>query len=261
MNEDLKGFIKPGSEEESLVNQLDLSRLPRHVAVIMDGNGRWAKKKKLPRIEGHRAGSKSVREIVEASARLGIKFLSLYAFSKENWKRPKKEVTTLWRLLENYLKKEDKVLVENQFRLRVIGERDAIPVSVRKELERVEELTKDFNRLTIILALNYGGRDEIVDAVKRIARDKDCDVESLDEEKFARYLYTNNIPDPDLLVRTSGELRVSNFLLWQIAYSEIWITPVFWPDFRKKQLLQALVEYQKRERRFGDIHPHESSDL
>ena len=261
MNEDLKGFIKPGSEEESLVNQLDLSRLPRHVAVIMDGNGRWAKKKNLPRIEGHRAGSKSVREIVETSARLGIKFLSLYAFSKENWKRPKKEVSTLWRLLENYLKKEDKVLVENQFRLRVIGERDAIPVSVRKELERVEELTKDFNRLTIILALNYGGRDEIVDAVKRIARDKDCDVESLDEEKFARYLYTNNIPDPDLLVRTSGELRVSNFLLWQIAYSEIWITPVFWPDFRKKQLLQALVEYQKRERRFGDIHPHESSDL
>jgi len=261
MNEDLKGFIKPGSEEESLVNQLDLSRLPRHVAVIMDGNGRWAKKKNLPRIEGHRAGSKSVREIVETSARLGIKFLSLYAFSKENWKRPKKEVSTLWRLLENYLKKEDKVLVENQFRLRVIGERDAIPVSVRKELERVEELTKDFNRLTIILALNYGGRDEIVDAVKRIARDKDCDVESMDEEKFARYLYTNNIPDPDLLVRTSGELRVSNFLLWQIAYSEIWITPVFWPDFRKKQLLQALVEYQKRERRFGDIHPHESSDL
>ncbi|MCK4556613.1 MAG: isoprenyl transferase [Candidatus Aminicenantes bacterium] len=261
MNEDLKGFIKPGSEEESLVNQLDLSRLPRHVAVIMDGNGRWAKKKKLPRIEGHRAGSKSVREIVEASAHLGIKFLSLYAFSKENWKRPKKEVTTLWRLLENYLKKEDKVLVENQFRLRAIGERDAIPVSVRKELERVEELTKDFDRLTIILALNYGGRDEIVDAVKRIARDKDCDVESLDEEKFAHYLYTNNIPDPDLLIRTSGELRVSNFLLWQIAYSEIWITPVFWPDFRKKQLLQALVEYQKRERRFGDIHPHESSDL
>ncbi len=132
---------------------------------------------------------------------------------------------------------------------------------MRKELERVEELTKDFNRLTIILALNYGGRDEIVDAVKRVARDKDCDVETLDEEKFSHYLYTNHIPDPDLLIRTSGELRISNFLLWQIAYSEIWITPVFWPDFRKKQLLQALVDYQKRERRFGDIHPHESSDL
>jgi undecaprenyl diphosphate synthase len=261
MKENLKGFIKSGSEEESLVNQLDLSHLPRHVAVIMDGNGRWAKKKNLPRVEGHRAGAKSVREVVETSARIGIKFLTLYAFSKENWKRPEREVKTLWRLLEDYLRKEDKVLVKNQFRLRVIGQRKAIPASVRKELERVEELTRDFNRLTIILALNYGGRDEIVDAVKRVARDKDCDVETLDEEKFSHYLYTNHIPDPDLLIRTSGELRISNFLLWQIAYSEIWITPVFWPDFRKKQLLQALVDYQKRERRFGDIHPHESSDL
>ena len=261
MKENLKGFIKSGSEEESLVNQLDLLHLPRHVAVIMDGNGRWAKKKNLPRVEGHRAGAKSVREVVETSARIGIKFLTLYAFSKENWKRPEREVKTLWRLLEDYLKKEDKVLVKNQFRLMIIGQRKAIPASVRKELERVEELTRDFNRLTIILALNYGGRDEIVDAVKRVARDKDCDVETLDEEKFSHYLYTNHIPDPDLLIRTSGELRISNFLLWQIAYSEIWITPVFWPDFRKKQLLQALVDYQKRERRFGDIHPHESSDL
>ncbi len=261
MKENLKGFIKSGSEEESLVNQLDLLHLPRHVAVIMDGNGRWAKKKNLPRVEGHRAGAKSVREVVETSARIGIKFLTLYAFSKENWKRPEREVKTLWRLLEDYLKKEDKVLVKNQFRLMIIGQRKAIPASVRKELERVEELTRDFNRLTIILALNYGGRDEIVDAVKRVARDKDCDVETLDEEKFSHYLYTNHIPDPDLLIRTSGELRISNFLLWQIAYSEIWITQVFWPDFRKKQLLQALVDYQKRERRFGDIHPHESSDL
>jgi undecaprenyl diphosphate synthase len=261
MKENLKGFIKSGSEEESLVNQLDLSHLPRHVAVIMDGNGRWAKKKNLPRVEGHRAGSKSVREVVETSARIGIKFLTLYAFSKENWKRPEREVKTLWRLLEDYLRKEDKVLVKNQFRLMIIGQREAIPASVRKELERVEKLTKDFNRLTIILALNYGGRDEIVDAVKRVARDKDCDVETLNEEKFSHYLYTNHIPDPDLLIRTSGELRISNFLLWQIAYSEIWITQVFWPDFRKKQLLQALVDYQKRERRFGDIHPHESNDL
>ncbi len=261
MKENLKGFIKPGSEEESLANQLDLSHLPRHVAVIMDGNGRWAKKKNLPRVEGHRAGAKSVREVVETSSRIGIKFLTLYAFSKENWKRPEREVRTLWKLLEDYLRKEDKVLVKNQFRLRIIGQREAIPASVRKELERVEELTKDFNRLTIILALNYGGRDEIVDAVKRVVRDKDCDIETLDEKKFSHYLYTNNIPDPDLLIRTSGELRISNFLLWQIAYSEIWITPVFWPDFRKKQLLQALVDYQKRERRFGDIYPHESSDL
>ena len=259
MKKSLKDFIKPGSEEESLVNQIDLSHLPSHVAVIMDGNGRWAKKKMLPRIEGHRAGAKSVREIVKTAAHLGIKFLTLYAFSKENWKRPQKEIKTLWRLLEDYLKKEDKDLVDNQFRLRVIGQRENIPAHVKADLERVEDLTKNFDRLTIILALNYGGRDEIVDAVKRIAKDKDCDIESLDEEKFSDYLYTNNIPDPDLLIRTSGELRVSNFLLWQIAYSEIWITPVYWPDFRKKQLLQALVDYQKRERRFGDIHPKEGN--
>ena len=257
MNENLKGFTKPGSEEESLVNQIDFSRLPRHIAIIMDGNGRWAKQKNLPRVEGHRAGSKSVREAVETAARLGIKFLTLYAFSKENWKRPKGEIQTLWKLLKDYLKREDKVLVKNRFRLKVIGQRDKIPSYVINELERVEERTKDFDHLTLILALNYGGRDEIVDAVKRIFREKEYDIESLDEEKFSHYLYTNHIPDPDLLIRTSGELRVSNFLLWQIAYSEIWITQVFWPDFRKKHLLQALVDYQKRERRFGDIHPHE----
>jgi len=257
MNENLKDFIKLGSEEESLVNQIDFSRLPRHIAIIMDGNGRWAKQKNLPRVEGHRAGSKSVREAVETAARLGIKFLTLYAFSKENWKRPKGEIQTLWKLLKDYLKREDKVLVKNRFRLKVIGQRDKIPSYVINELERVEERTKDFDHLTIILALNYGGRDEIVDAVKRIFREKEYDIESLDEEKFSHYLYTNHIPDPDLLIRTSGELRVSNFLLWQIAYSEIWITQVFWPDFRKKHLLQALVDYQKRERRFGDIHPHE----
>jgi len=257
MNENLKGFIKPGSEEESLVNQIDFSRLPRHIAIIMDGNGRWAEKKNLPRVEGHRAGSKSVREAVETAARLGIKYLTLYAFSKENWKRPRREIQTLWSLLRDYLRKEDKVLMKNRFRLKVIGQRDKVPSSVKSELERVEEKTKDFDRLTIILALNYGGRDEIVDAVKRIFREKENDIESLDEEKFSHYLYTNHIPDPDLLIRTSGELRVSNFLLWQIAYSEIWITQVFWPDFRKKHMLQALVDYQKRERRFGDIHPHE----
>ena len=256
MLEDLKDFIKPGSEEEMLVKKLDFSRLPRHVAIIMDGNGRWAKKRMLPRIEGHRAGAKSVRKVVETCARLGIKFLTLYAFSKENWKRPKKEVATLWKLLEDYLKKEDKVLVKNRFRLRFIGQIEAIPSFVRRELERVEELTKDNKNLTLILALNYGGRDEIVGAVRKMFEEKDFDVDSLDEEKFSRYLYTNHIPDPDLLIRTSGEFRVSNFLLWQIAYSEIWVTQDLWPDFRKKQLLQALVDYQKRERRFGDIYPH-----
>jgi len=256
MNANLEGFIEPGSEEELLVKQIDFSRLPRHVAVIMDGNGRWAEKRSLPRIEGHRAGADSVREVVETCARLGIEFLTLYAFSKENWKRPKHEVSTLWRLLREYLKKQDKVLIKNNLRLKVIGQRERIPVSVRRELDRVEKLTKKNSSLTVILALSYGGRDEIVEAVKKIAKEK-VDLESLDEERFSSYLYTAGIPDPDLLIRTSGELRVSNFLLWQIAYSEIWITPELWPDFRKKHLLQALIDYQKRERRFGDIYPHE----
>lgn len=255
----LDGFIKPGSEEEALVLQLDLSKMPRHVAVIMDGNGRWAQEKNLPRMEGHRAGTKSVQEVVEACARLGIKYLTLFAFSKENWKRPRREVATLWRLLEDYLKKEDKVLVKNKFRLIVIGQREDIPPSVKKELDRVEKLTERFHTMTIVLALNYGGRAEIVDGIKKILREKDISAEELDEDIFSRYLYTSGIPDPDLLIRTSGELRVSNFLLWQIAYSEIWITKEYWPDFRRKHFLQALVAYQKRERRFGDIHvPTES---
>ena len=255
MLKSLEGFIEPGSEEERLVNELDFSRIPHHVAVIMDGNGRWAKKRDLPRVEGHRAGAKSVQEVIETSARLGIKVLTLYAFSKENWKRPKREITTLWRLLEDYLKKEDKVLVENNFRLRVVGQREDLPPAVRRELQRVEELTRNNDKLQICLALNYGGRAEIVDAVKKAMKDKSVNPDTLDETIFSRYLYTAGIPDPDLLIRTSGEFRVSNFLLWQIAYSEIWITQDYWPDFRRKHLLQAIVDYQKRERRFGDIHP------
>jgi undecaprenyl diphosphate synthase len=250
---DLNDFVEAGSEEESLVRNIDFKRLPRHVAVIMDGNGRWAKQKKLPRVEGHRAGIKSVQEAVETCARTGIKYLTLYAFSKENWKRPKQEITTLWRLLEEYLKKEDRVLVKNNFRLRVIGQKEGLPVSIRKELDRVVELTKENTRLIIILALNYGGRAEIVDAVKKMCQDGLKDINTLDEETFSQYLYTDQIPDPDLLIRTSGELRISNFLLWQIAYSEIWITSDFWPDFRRKHMFQAILDYQKRERRFGDI--------
>lgn len=256
MLEDLQGYIKPGSAEEKLVGQVDFARLPRHVAVIMDGNGRWAQKRKLPRIEGHRAGSKSVQEIVEIAARLGVKYLTLYAFSRENWKRPKKEVKTLWKLLENYLRREDKVLIKNRLRLKVIGQMGDLPESVLQQLARVEELTKDNDRLTVILALNYGGRTEIVDAVKKMASGNDFDPSTLDEDKFSRFLYTAEIPDPDLLIRTSGELRISNFLLWQIAYTEIWITPALWPDFRKKHFLEAIVDYQNRERRFGDIRPH-----
>jgi undecaprenyl diphosphate synthase len=255
MFESLEGYIEPDSEEYDLVHRLDFSRLPRHIAVIMDGNGRWAKQRGLSRIEGHRAGSGSVREVVEASARLGVKVLTLFAFSKENWKRPRQEVSELWSLLRDYLKKDAKVLMENDLRLRVIGQKDGIPLIVLKELERVERETAANGRMTVVLALNYGGRSEIIDAVKKILREKYTDPDTLTEESFADHLYTVSLPDPDLLIRTSGELRVSNFLLWQIAYAEMWMTPVLWPDFRKKHLFQALVEYQQRERRFGDIRP------
>jgi undecaprenyl diphosphate synthase len=255
MLKSLEGFIAPGSEEDRLVRELDFSRIPAHVAVIMDGNGRWAKQRNLPRVEGHRAGAKSVREVIETCARLGIKVLTLYAFSRENWKRPKGEVGTLWRLLVQYLKKEDRLLIENSFRLRVIGQREGLPRDVLKELDRVMDVTKDNTGLQICLAINYGGRAEIVDAAKKLLGEKGLVPADLDEAAFARYLYTADIPDPDLLIRTSGEFRVSNFLLWQIAYAEIWITPDFWPDFRKRHILTALVDYQKRERRFGDIHP------
>jgi undecaprenyl diphosphate synthase len=258
VNFDLEGFISPGSEEEKLVRQLDPSRLPRHVAVIMDGNGRWAEKRRKPRIEGHRAGSKAVQEVVESCARLGIRFLTLFAFSRENWKRPKKEVALLWRLLEDYLQKQDKELIKNKMRLTVIGQREGIPVSVQRELERVESITRANDRLNIVLALNYSGRAEIVGAVKRILRTPGIDPDVLDEAGFGRFLDTAEIPDPDLLIRTSGELRISNFLLWEIAYSEIWITPVLWPDFRRREFLQALLDFQKRERRFGAVHARSS---
>ena len=255
MLKSLESYIKPGTIEYELVSRLDFSRLPRHVAVIMDGNGRWALRRGLPRVEGHAAAADSVRETVEACARLGIRYLTLYAFSKENWKRPWSEVRRLWSLLRDYLKKQDKVLVENDIRLLVIGEREGIPASVRRELERVERLTGRNKALTAILALNYSGRAEIVEAVRRILKDRQASPEALDEQAFASYLQTAGIPDPDLLIRTSGEMRISNFLLWQVAYSELWITDVLWPDFRKVHLLQALLDYQKRERRFGDVGP------
>jgi undecaprenyl diphosphate synthase len=253
MWESLDGFIQPGSEEAELVRLIDHDRLPRHVAVIMDGNGRWAKQKNLPRIEGHSAGSASVREIVETAARLGIRYLTLYAFSKENWKRPRPEVTKLWRLLRDYLVRDDKIFMENDLRLEVIGQRDGIPALARRELDRVVSMTRDNRRITLVLALNYGGRTEILDAVRKVMADPAAKAGDLDEAAFSRRLYTADMPDPDLLIRTSGEMRLSNFLLWQIAYTEIWITPVLWPDFRKKHLLQAVIDYQKRDRRFGDV--------
>ena len=255
MLEKLKGYLEPGTREAELAEMLDPDNIPRHVAVIMDGNGRWAKERNLPRIEGHRAGAKSVREIVEASARLGVQVLTLFAFSRENWKRPRTEVATLWKLLEDYLIKEYKVLMDNSFRLSAIGRLDDLPAAVKRELEQVITLTAANTGLRIVLALNYSGRAEIVEAVRRLIRGGGAKAEGLDEETFARHLDTAGLPDPDLLIRTSGEMRVSNFLLWQIAYAEIWITKVYWPDFRKIHLLEALVDYQRRERRFGDIRP------
>jgi undecaprenyl diphosphate synthase len=219
----------------------------------MDGNGRWAASRGLPRVEGHRAGSASVHEIVEASARLGIGVLTLFAFSSENWKRPRPEVVRLWRLLREKLTKEDGLLVKNDIRLRVIGRRQGIPALVLKEIDRVEALTRDNRRMTVVVALNYGGRAEIVDAARRILQDGRISPAKLDEKAFAAHLSTEGLPDPDLLIRTSGELRVSNFLLWQIAYAEIIVTPVLWPDFRRKHLLEAVLEFQKRDRRFGDV--------
>ena len=250
---DLKGFIDPGSEEDALVRSIDMGRLPAHVAIIMDGNGRWARRHGLSRIDGHSEGSRSVREIIETAARLGIGFLTLYAFSKENWKRPRTEVRQLWGLLKDYLRREDRILMEHDLRLVSIGQRERVPGVVTRELERVEELTRANGRMTVVLALNYSGRAEILDAVRKILADGTPAPGKVDEEFFAARLYTAGIPDPDLLIRTSGELRVSNFLLWQIAYTEIWTTPVLWPDFRKRHFLQAVAEFQKRDRRFGDI--------
>ena len=261
MKKELEGFIEPGSEEEKLIKKIDFSRLPRHIAIIMDGNGRWAKERNLPRIRGHEEGIKSVKEIVETCARLGIKYLTLYAFSKENWKRPKTEVNALWKLLENYLRNEDKILVKNNLSLKMIGQFEGLPNSVQRELKRVMDLTKNNNGMYIILALNYGGRTEIVDAIRKLLNElkKGFDIDNLDESSFSKFLYTSGFPDPDLVIRTSGEMRISNFLLWQIAYSEIWITPVLWPDFRKRDLLEAILDYQRRERRFGGLPPNDYS--
>lgn len=248
-------WAKPGSSEAELAGRLDPERLPRHIAVIMDGNGRWAKKRFLPRAAGHRAGVESVRSTIEACRRLGVEALTLYAFSVENWKRPKSEVNTLWSLLLRYLRQELESLTESGVRLQVIGRSDELPTEVQAELASAIAQTSSNTGLTLTVALNYGGRSEIVDAVNRAMTDaREKGVESrLDEASFERYLYTAGLPDPDLLIRTSGEFRVSNFLLWQIAYTEIWVTEKLWPDFREADLLEAILDYQGRERRFGGL--------
>src|SRR5215203_1973728 len=250
--EDILSVVPEGSAEQGLARQIDFSRLPRHVAVIMDGNGRWAAQRHLPRVEGHRAGIESVREVVEGSARLGVGVLTLYAFSVENWKRPVSEVSTLMMLLKRYLRLELNTLLRNNIRFRVIGRAGDLAADVRSELALGEEKTAGNTGMQFNIALNYGGRAEIVEAAKRLI-DAGVRAEELDEERFAGFLYTAGQPDPDLLIRTSGEMRVSNFLLWQIAYSEIWVTETLWPDFRRRDLLEAVLAYQKRDRRYGGI--------
>jgi undecaprenyl diphosphate synthase len=252
--EQLLGSITPGSPDELLARQVDFERLPSHIAIIMDGNGRWATQRHLPRVEGHRAAIDSVRDVVETSARVGIDVLTLYAFSIENWKRPRTEVNTLMTLLKRYVRLELGTLLKNNIRFRVIGRMHELPADVTGELERAVAQTASNAGMLFNIALNYGGRAEIVDAARR-AIDAGLRSDELDEKRFAEYLYTAGQPDPDLVIRTSGEIRVSNFLLWQIAYSEIWVTETLWPDFRRRHLLEAIIAYQKRDRRYGGLKP------
>jgi undecaprenyl diphosphate synthase len=251
--QDILSVVPPGSPEEALARQVNFDRLPQHIAVIMDGNGRWAAQRHLPRVEGHRAGIDSVRDIVESAARLDIRVLTLYAFSVENWKRPITEVSTLMSLLKRYLRLELNTLLRNNIRFRVIGREEELAADVRGELKMAEEQTARNAGMLFNIALNYGGRAEIVEAARR-AMASGMSPADLDEQHFSEFLYTAGQPDPDLLIRTSGEMRVSNFLLWQIAYAEIWVTDTLWPDFRKRHLLEAILAYQKRDRRYGGIN-------
>ena len=233
---------------------LDKTNLPKHIAIIMDGNGRWAKKRGLPRIMGHRAGMKSVKEAIKSCHELGIRYLTLYAFSSENWKRPKEEVDALMRFLNEYIDKEVPSFIKRGIRFNMIGRISGLPDFVRPKLKKSMEITEGCKKMTLNVALNYSGRGEIVDAAKRFAarvKSGKADAEDLDEKTFGELLYTAGQPDPDLLIRTSGEMRISNFLLWQISYAELYVTPKLWPDFRNDDLIDAVKEYQKRERRFG----------
>jgi undecaprenyl diphosphate synthase len=252
--EELLAFIPAGSPDEALARQVNFDQLPAHIAIIMDGNGRWAARRHLPRVEGHRAGIDAVRDVVETSARLGIGVLTLYAFSVENWKRPPAEVSTLMLLLKRYIRSELGTLHRNNIRFKVIGRAEALAPDVQRELEIGIERTASNTGMLFNIALNYGGRTEIVDAVRR-AMSSGLAPADLDERAFSNLLYTAGQPDPDLLIRTSGEMRVSNFLLWQIAYAEIWVTETLWPDFRRRDLLNAVLAYQKRDRRYGGIKP------
>ena len=235
---------------------LDKDKLPKHVAIIMDGNGRWAKKHFLSRIKGHEKGSEAVRTIVRACREIGIAYLTLYAFSTENWQRPKSEVDALMTLLVRFLKSEQKELAENDIRLHVIGQMERLPAKVQRTLRETMHLTRSNSALQLNLALSYGSRAEIIRMARKLAqksKNGEIDADAIDDDTVAQHLYTKGIPDPDLLIRTSGEMRVSNFLLWQIAYSEIYVTPTYWPDFGKDEFLDIMMTYQKRERRFGRV--------
>ncbi len=236
------------------MDRLDPNRLPRHVAIIMDGNGRWAKKRLLNRVAGHEEGAESVRAVIEAARRIGIPHLTLYAFSKENWQRPKHEVQALWQLLRRFIRSERPKLLENRIRVRHFGDPEGIPEDVYAEFASLIRETAGFDKLTVNLALNYGGRQEILRAAALFAEDVRagrCSPWDLTQQAFEKYLFTADTPELDLLIRTSGECRVSNFLLWQLAYAEIYVTETLWPDFREPQFIEALVDYQSRERRFG----------
>jgi undecaprenyl diphosphate synthase len=238
------------------MEMIDKSNLPKHIAVIMDGNGRWAKKQGARRIFGHQNAIKAVRDISEGSAEIGIKYLTLYAFSTENWKRPKAEIKGLMELLVATIRKETETLIKNNIILKAIGDIGSLPPKCRRELSEAIDITSNNSGLTLILALSYSGRWDIVEGVKSLLKDvknKLISEEDINQELFSRYLSTSNIPDPELLIRTSGEMRISNFLLWQMAYTELYITELLWPDFRKEHLIEAIISYQKRERRFGKI--------
>ncbi len=241
---------------QDMASLIDPKALPVHIAIIMDGNGRWARGRRLPRVAGHRAGIESVRDVLEASAELGIEALTLYAFSTENWKRPRREVETLMRLLREYLDKELDSLDRNNIRFETLGDTAELGLSIHQELESAIERTRSNTGLCFNVALNYSGRAELINAVNKIlaeARTNPRLLDGITEEEFVQRLYTAKLPDPDLLIRTSGELRISNFLLWQIAYSEIWVTDTLWPDFRRQHLYEAIIAFQKRERRYGGL--------
>ena len=255
---DLFDVLKPGSEDWALAKTIDPDRLPAHIAIIMDGNGRWARRRNMPRAAGHRAGVEPVRIAVETCSRLGLQALTLYAFSVENWKRPRAEVDMLWRLLRLYLHRELPEIMRNGVQFTCMGRLDGLPDQVRQEIEIAIDATARNQGMRLNVAINYSGRAELVDAVNAIVEDARLEGRirdlHIDEAAIASHLYTAGLPDPDLLIRTSGEMRVSNFLLWQIAYAELYVTDTLWPDFRRVDLLHAILDYQKRDRRFGGLN-------